>query len=78
MPIPSHFRPAAPFVQVKDRIPYWNIAPQDKVVLVRGSKDVKGLAGVVERVERESNRVFITGPQFQVRCVASFSRRTGS
>lgn len=68
MPIPTHFRPAQPFVQVKDRIPYWNIAPNDRVVVVRGSKELKGKVGVVDRVERESNRVYLKEPEFSVRC----------
>lgn len=67
MPIPSHFRPAAPFVQVKDRIPYWNIAPNDRVVVIKGGKDVKGKTGVVDRVERESNRVYLKESDFAVR-----------
>ncbi|GAA5990887.1 hypothetical protein JCM11641_002871 [Rhodosporidiobolus odoratus] len=62
--IPTHFRPNPPFVQVKDRIPYWHIAPGDRVKLVRGSEDVKGKVGVVDRVERETNRVYLKEPEF--------------
>lgn len=68
MPIPSHFRPAAPFVQVKDRVPYWNIAPNDRVVVIKGGKEVKGKTGVVDRVERESNRVWLKESDFSVSC----------
>lgn len=66
MPIPSHFRPAAKFVQVKDRVPFWNIAPNDKVMVVRGSDDVKGQVGTVEAVDRATNRVFLKEPIFKV------------
>ncbi|KAK4055763.1 hypothetical protein OIV83_000310 [Microbotryomycetes sp. JL201] len=64
MPIPTHFRGQPKFVQVKDRIPFWHIAPNDKVVVVRGPSDVKGQLGTVERVEREHNLVYLKEQQF--------------
>lgn len=66
MPIPSHFRPAPKFVQVKDRVPFWNIAPNDKVMVVKGSEDVRGQVGTVEAVDRVTNRVFLKEPIFKV------------
>lgn len=67
MPIPSHFRPQPKFVQVKDRVPYWHFAPGDRVKLVKGDERVKGKVGVIERVERETNRVYLAEPEFAVR-----------
>ena len=69
MPIPSHFAPKARFVQVKDRIPYWNIAPSDKVIMVRGSKELKGREATVQKVDREGNRIYLTESDFSVRCL---------
>ncbi|KDE07878.1 hypothetical protein MVLG_01971 [Microbotryum lychnidis-dioicae p1A1 Lamole] len=66
-PIPSHFGPRPHFVQVKDRIPYWNIAPMDKVVLVKGDKSIKGVQGTVQRVEREANRVWLRENDFAIK-----------
>ncbi|GAA6014760.1 hypothetical protein JCM10207_006931 [Rhodosporidiobolus poonsookiae] len=65
--IPTHFRSNPPFVQLKDRIPFWNVAPGDRVKLVRGSEDVKGKVGIVDRVDRETNRVFLKEPEFSVK-----------
>lgn len=67
MPIPTHFRPTPRFVHVKDRIPYWHIAPNDQVVIVKGGAEVKGKTGTVERVERETNRLWLKQSDFQVR-----------
>ncbi|KAM0788687.1 hypothetical protein ACM66B_002784 [Microbotryomycetes sp. NB124-2] len=64
MPIPTHFRGQPKFVQVKDRIPFWHIAPNDKVVVVKGPEDVKGQQGTVDRVEREHNLVYLKEQQF--------------
>ncbi|SCZ98223.1 BZ3500_MvSof-1268-A1-R1_Chr7-1g09062 [Microbotryum saponariae] len=65
-PVPSHFGPQPAFVHVKDRIPYWNIAPMDKVVLVKGPKSIKRVQGTVHRVEREANRVWLRENEFAV------------
>ncbi|GAA5868151.1 hypothetical protein JCM8547_003358 [Rhodosporidiobolus lusitaniae] len=65
--IPTHFRQNPAFVQVKDRIPFWHIAPGDRVMMVKGSEDVKGKVGVVDRVERETNRVYLKEPEFAVK-----------
>ncbi|KAL8277888.1 hypothetical protein RQP46_009707 [Phenoliferia psychrophenolica] len=65
MPIPSHFRPTPRFVAVKDRIPFWHIAPNDQVVVVKGGPEVKGKSGTVERVDRETNRVWLKQADFQ-------------
>lgn len=65
-PIPTHFRPSRVFVQLKDRIPYWNIAPDDKVVLIRGNDELKGMHGTVERVDRETNKVYLKENLFNV------------
>lgn len=67
LPLPTHFRPKPAFVQVKDRIPFWHVAPGDRVKLVKGSEDVKGKVGVVDRVDRETNRVYLKEPEFAVR-----------
>ncbi|GAA5937319.1 KOW motif domain-containing protein [Sporobolomyces koalae] len=67
MPIPSHFRPAPGFVQVKDRIPFWHVAPGDRVKVVKGSSEVKNRIGTVERVDRENNLVFLNEPSFSVK-----------
>jgi len=67
MPIPSHFRPAQDFVQVKDRIPFWHVAPGDRVKLVRGDSELKGRTGTVDRVDRETNRVYLKEGHFSVR-----------
>ncbi|GAA6052259.1 hypothetical protein JCM3770_007405 [Rhodotorula araucariae] len=64
LPLPTHFRPKPAFVQVKDRIPFWHIAPGDRVKLVKGSADVKGKVGIVSRVERDTNRVYISEAEF--------------
>ncbi|GAA5889940.1 hypothetical protein JCM8208_001174 [Rhodotorula glutinis] len=64
LPLPTHFRPTPAFVQVKDRIPFWHVAPGDRVKLVKGSEDVKGKVGVVDRVDRETNRVYLKEPEF--------------
>ncbi|GAA5992755.1 hypothetical protein JCM10908_006918 [Rhodotorula pacifica] len=64
MPIPSHFRPPPKFVQVKDRVPYWHFAPGDRVKLIKGDERVKGKVGVIERVDRETNRVYLAEPEF--------------
>lgn len=66
MPIPTHFRPGMRFVQVKDRIPFWHIAPSDQVIVIKGGADVKGKTGTVERVDRETNRVWLKQSDFQV------------
>jgi hypothetical protein len=65
--IPTHFRQNPHFVQVKDRIPFWHVAPGDRVMMVRGGEDVKGKVGVVDRVDRETNRVYLKEPEFAVR-----------
>ncbi|GAA5821880.1 hypothetical protein JCM11251_004758 [Rhodosporidiobolus azoricus] len=62
--IPTHFRQNPAFVQVKDRIPFWHVAPGDRVKLVKGGEDVKGKVGVVDRVDRETNRVYLKEPEF--------------
>ncbi|GAA6029733.1 hypothetical protein JCM8097_001024 [Rhodosporidiobolus ruineniae] len=62
--IPTHFRSNPPFVQVKDRIPFWHVAPGDRVKLVRGGEGVKGKVGVVDKVDREANRVYLKEPEF--------------
>lgn len=67
MPIPSHFRPAQDFVQVKDRIPFWHVAPGDRVKLVRGDSELKGRTGTVDRVDRETNRVYLKEGHFSVK-----------
>ncbi|GAA5974760.1 hypothetical protein JCM5350_001281 [Sporobolomyces pararoseus] len=67
MPIPSHFRPKPDFVQVKDRIPFWHIAPGDRVKLVKGDKELKDRVGTVERVDRETNKVYLKEPYFSVK-----------
>lgn len=66
MPIPSHFRPAPDFVQVKDRIPFWHVAPGDRVKLVKGDSELKNRIGTVERVDRETNKVYLKEPHFSV------------
>lgn len=66
MPIPSHFASKGRFVQVKDRIPFWSIAPNDKVIMVRGDTDLKGKEGIVSRVDRMSNKVFLSESDFAV------------
>lgn len=67
MPVPTHFKPPGKqFVQVKDRIPFWNIAPGDKVKLVKGGDDVRNKVGTVEQVWRESNRVSLKEEVFRV------------
>lgn len=66
MPIPSHFRPPPKFVQVKDRVPYWHFAPGDRVKLIKGDERVKGKIGQIERVDRETNRVYLSEPEFAV------------
>ncbi|GAA5869940.1 hypothetical protein JCM1840_007677 [Sporobolomyces johnsonii] len=63
-PIPSHFRGTPTYVQVKDRIPYWHIAPGDRVKVIKGDDLYKGKVGVVDRVNRETNRVFLKEPEF--------------
>jgi hypothetical protein len=65
-PIPTHFRPSRVFVQLKDRIPYWNIAPEDKVVLIRGKDELRGMEGTVDRVDRETNKVYLKENPFNV------------
>lgn len=65
-PIPTHFRSSNKFVQVKDRIPFWNIAPGDKIKVIRGNKDVRNKSGVVDLVDRETNRVYLKEPEFKV------------
>ncbi|GJN89849.1 hypothetical protein Rhopal_002838-T1 [Rhodotorula paludigena] len=67
LPLPTHFRPTPAFVQVKDRIPFWHVAPGDRVKLVKGGKEVKGKVGVVDRVDRETNRVYLKEPEFSVK-----------
>ncbi|GAA5832086.1 hypothetical protein JCM3766R1_003712 [Sporobolomyces carnicolor] len=67
MPIPSHFRPAPDFVQVKDRIPFWHVAPGDRVKLVKGDSELKNRIGTVERVDRETNKVYLKEPHFSVK-----------
>lgn len=71
MPIPSHFRPAQKFVQVKDRVPYWNIAPNDKVMVVKGGEEVRGQVGTVDSVDRAANKVYLKEPIFKVSCNSS-------
>lgn len=63
-PIPTHFRPNPKFVQVKDRLAFWHIAPNDKVTLIRGPQELKGTTGTVERVDRETSRVYLRENQF--------------
>lgn len=65
-PIPTHFRTSNKFVQVKDRIPYWNFAPGDKVIVVKGGSEVRNKSGVIDFVDRESNRVYLKEPEFKV------------
>ncbi|KAM0746173.1 hypothetical protein T439DRAFT_329916 [Meredithblackwellia eburnea MCA 4105] len=65
MPIPTHFRPNPKFVPVKDRIPFWHIAPNDSVVVVKGDDRVRGATGTVEKVDRETNRVWLKQSDFQ-------------
>jgi hypothetical protein len=36
-------------------------------MMVRGGEDVKGKVGVVDRVDRETNRVYLKEPEFAVR-----------
>ncbi|GAA6060429.1 hypothetical protein JCM10212_002197 [Sporobolomyces blumeae] len=67
MPIPSHFRSKPPFVQVKDRVPFWHVAPGDRVKLVKGDSELKGKCGTVDRVERETNRVYLKEADFSVK-----------
>ncbi|KAK4693775.1 hypothetical protein P7C70_g8868, partial [Phenoliferia sp. Uapishka_3] len=67
MPIPTHFRPTPRFVQVKDRIPFWHIAPNDTVVVIKGGAEVKGKSGTVDRVDRETNRVYLKQSDFQAK-----------
>ncbi|GAA5895003.1 hypothetical protein JCM6882_008262 [Rhodosporidiobolus microsporus] len=62
--IPTHFRQAPAFVQVKDRIPFWHVAPGDRVKLVKGGEEIRGKVGVVDRVDRETNRVYLKEPEF--------------
>ncbi|GEM08514.1 translation protein SH3-like domain protein [Rhodotorula toruloides] len=62
--IPTYFRPRPKFVQVKDRIPFWYIAPGDKVQLVKGSKELKRITAVVDKVDRMTNRVWLKGTEF--------------
>ncbi|KAK4056503.1 hypothetical protein OIO90_002350 [Microbotryomycetes sp. JL221] len=64
MPVPTHFRPPPKFVQPQDRIPFWHIAPNDKVVVVKGHQDIKGRLGTVDRVERGHNLVYLKEQQF--------------
>lgn len=65
-PIPTHFRTGIQFVQVKDRIPFWNIAPEDKVKLVKGRMETRGY-GTVDSVDRERNVVYLKENVFNVR-----------
>lgn len=67
MPIPTHFRPQPKFVQVKDRVPYWHFVPGDRVKLVKGDERVKNKVGRIERVDRETNRVYLSETEFAVR-----------
>lgn len=67
MPIPSHFASKGRFVQVKDRIPFWNIAPNDKVIMVRGAENLKGLEGIVSRVDRVTNTIVLKESEFAVK-----------
>lgn len=90
--MPTHFRPTPAFVQQKDRIAYWHIAPGDRVTVIKGGEQVKGRSGIVDRVERESNRVYLKEPEFSVsitscspadmtsliRCCLSLRSRNGS
>ncbi|GAA5924418.1 hypothetical protein JCM1841_001694 [Sporobolomyces salmonicolor] len=64
MPIPTHFMGKPAFVQVKDRIPYWHIAPGDRVKIIRGDASHKGKVGVVASVSRETNRVYLQESEF--------------
>lgn len=63
--VPRHGGNGLPaYVQPKDRIPYWNIAPGDEVIVKRGSftdKDgeKKPYAGIVSAVDRERNRLWL-------------------
>ena len=66
MPIPTHFRPAPRFVAVEDRIPFWHIAPNDLVTVIKGGDEVKGKTGTVDRVDRETNRVYLKQDDFKV------------
>lgn len=64
--MPTHFRSTPAFVQQKDRIAYWHIAPGDRVTVIKGGEQVKGRQGVVDYVERESNRVYLKESEFRV------------
>lgn len=65
--IPTYFRPRPKFVKLKDRIPFWYIAPGDKVQLIKGDRELKNVTGVVDRVDRMTNRVMLKGTEFAVR-----------
>ncbi|BGO90617.1 hypothetical protein NBRC10512_000181 [Rhodotorula toruloides] len=62
--IPTYFRPKPKFVQLKDRIPFWYIAPGDKVQVIKGDRELKNVTGVVDKVDRLTNRVMLKGTEF--------------
>ncbi|BGO98434.1 DNA-directed RNA polymerase subunit [Rhodotorula toruloides] len=62
--VPTYFRPRPKFVKLKDRIPFWYIAPGDKVQLIKGDRELKNVTGVVDKVDRMTNRVMLKGTEF--------------
>lgn len=72
--VPTQFTSPEPYVALKDRITYWNVAPNDKIVVARGSaRHLRRTEATVSSVDRWNNRVFIAENAFNVRLCSQLS-----
>ncbi|KAK0551228.1 hypothetical protein OC846_003367 [Tilletia horrida] len=88
--VPTHMRHVPKFVQVKDRIPFWNIVPGDEVKVRSGksvvvndqSKEGAGRAakqrgqGFVQTIDRDRNWVWLRDPDENTHLAPTSIRHT--
>ena len=73
--VPTIVSPREPYVPPKDRVALWNIEPGDQVLVTTGSKLFRNRVSTVSKVDRATNRLYLTDEPFLRRKLATLPHK---